>query len=433
MIDSKKIDDLLNEKKEYLIIKTKDEIKEYSNEDDKSNIIGFNLNIEDFNLIIDKKSIVYFAIYDTSSKKYLTFESYIINDFKNGIFFKEKSVIVQEVNKFINFKANLEFKFLVVPIISENKEYLNIIEKYFYKPNFYSITGDYEKIVKIIKKFLYISFFMAFPFILIFLIPIYIYTYLIDKMGFINNLIDIYTISTSLTYLLASTFNYLLEYIFYLTIAFIILIYFSIVITLGCITFLIKILYFFKFCSKDIKLFNNIKSERIFQDVKSFLKLGFNYKYYYMSILLAITYFSIVAHLFFIFSLKNNHDKDSFITLSSKYYLEYSAFPKLMKIQVNDKIDEDFKEEIVMFMGSKEGYSYYYNIDDIKEIIKKNNNEENRKKLDKKNITFKNIYSEFIIGSIDKEIKIIKDDMYKIYNLSNEQEYILNELLDKKI
>ncbi|RBQ30353.1 hypothetical protein CRU92_12640 [Arcobacter sp. FW59] len=433
MIDSKKIDDLLNEKKEYLIVKTKDEIKKYSNEDDKSNIIGFNLSIEDFNLIIDKKSIVYFAIYDTSSKKYLTFESYIINDFKNGIFFKEKSVIVQEVNKFINFKANLEFKFLVVPIINENKGYLSNLEKYFYKPNFSSITGDYEEIVKIIKKILYISFFIVFPFILIFLTPIYIYTYLIDKMGFINNLIDIYTISTSLTYLLVSTFNYLLEYIFYLTIAFIILIYFSIVITLGCITFLIKILYFFKFCSKDIKLFNNIKSERIFQDVKSFLKLGFNYKYYYMSILLAITYFSIVAHLFFIFSLKNNHDKGSFITLSSKYYLEYSAFPKLMKIQVNDKIDEDFKEEIVMFMGSKEGYSYYYNIDDIKEIIKKNNNEENRKKLDKKNITFKNIYSEFIIGNIDKEIKIIKDDMYKIYNLSNEQEYILNELLDKKI
>ena len=136
MINNRKFDELFNDKTEYLCVKTKDEIKEYVNRDNEYNIINLKLELKKFDFFNSKeikKLMIYFVVYNESTKEYLDYSTYSNKDKNEEIIFPKNSTIVKKVNQYINYDANLSFKFLVVPLIEDNKEYIFSLEKYFYK------------------------------------------------------------------------------------------------------------------------------------------------------------------------------------------------------------------------------------------------------------------------------------------------------------
>lgn len=432
MINTKKFDELFCEKKEYLFSKTKNEIEPYIYRDNNQNITTLILNLKDSELYKNmQKVIIYFAAYNNRTKEYLDYSICGTRDFTEEIIISKNHSFLELLNKFINYNTDISFKFLIVPIINENKEYIYSLEKYFYKSENFSMNKTEETINKI-KYTLSLLFYKIFPFFILVLIPANIYNFLINNLGFVDSLIDISRISTSFIYLLNETISFLIEYIIYLFIGMIIFIPIYAVLSIYFsfyFYFIINRIYKFiiKFlsCKKENEneiILEKINLKRAIKDAVPLLKLFKTFEYYFLSSLLYILSVLLISLTFFISQIKQtnniNNNSDTIISISAYQYMQYSAFPKMTKIKLKD---ENNTEKTVLFMGYDQIYSYYYDDSYINDLLFNYNKDELEKLINKYNsIFFQDIFKIFLLGKIKNiNISIIKNDMYDFSNIDN--------------
>lgn len=437
MLNNKKFNALFEEKKEYSFIKTREEIKEYINKDSEGNIINLKLELKNFDYFTSKevkKVMIYFAVYNEDTKEYLDYSTFSNKDKNEEIILSKHCTIIKEINQYINFDANLLFKFLIVPLIEENKEYLFSLEKYFYKSENFNIDKSEENINKV-KLTFSMMFYKVLPLFILILIPANIYNFLINNLGFVDSLIDISTITTSFIYLLNGTINFVIKYIIYFFIGMIIFIPIYAIITIyfgfyfsffiSKIFHLIKILLYCEKNNQHEFILEKINFKRAIKDTLPILMLFKSFKYYLLSSLiytLIIIFLTISFFISQIIDTNNNNNKiNTVISIGAYQYMQYSAFPKISKIKYKN---DNYKDRIVLFMGYDKAYSYYYDIDYINNILSSYKKEEIDKFIKDNNdsITFENIFRVLLVGKINNiNIKAIKNDMYEFFNIDNSE------------
>lgn len=283
-----------------------------------------------------------------------------------------------------------------------------------------------------------------FPIFILILIPANIYHFLINNLGFVDSLIDISTINTSFIYLFNATMQIFLKYILYIFLGMIV---FIPIYTILSINFsfwfyfiMNKFFYFIKellLCKKNEQyklILDRVNCKRAIKDSIPFLKLFKFPAYYFFSILLytlGIILFILSFFISQIIDANKNNNQNTFISIGAYNYMNYSAFPRMLKI-----IHKEYKNDskIVLFMGYDKTYSYYYDIEYLNKILFTYKKEEIKKFIDDKNnnIFFEDIFKTFIIGKINNSnINFIKNDMYDIVNI-NKLKIDLNFLLKEK-
>lgn len=391
-----------------------------------------------------EKVMIYLAIYDLDNNKYLDYETCGWKNLNEQITIYKTDSLFQTINKYINFKLNLSFKFLVVPIIEENKKYLLNLEKYCYKSNELSIDKNAE--IKTKLKFTFsILFYKILPIFILVLIPANVYNFLVNNLGFVNSLIDISTISTSVIYLLNGTIYFLLEYIIYFILGMIIfiplyalvVIYFSFYFYYFNSIFyqyIKKIFYCEKGINKNEIILEKIKFKRTIKDSKPLLKLFTKFEYYFLSSMIYILFVLFIIISTFITQIKQsnniNNNSATLISIIAYNYIKYSSFPKMSKI----KLKNENTEKIVLFMGYDSTYSYYYDEIYINEILSKYEEKELTELINNKDyIYLKDIFKLFLVGKLkNSNIIAIKNDGYDFIDISN---FKINseEFLEKRI
>ena len=337
MINTKKFDELFSEKEEYSFIKTKEEIETYVCKDNEQNIISLILDFKDFDLYKNSKNIqkviIYFAIYNNRTKEYLDYTICGTRDFTEQIIISKNHSFLQLLNKFINYNTDISFKFLIVPIINENKKYVFSLEKYFFKPEKLS---DNEEIIKIVKNTFSLVLTKLLPLLILVLIPANIYNYLISNLGFIDSLLDISLISRTFVYLL----NLLVNNIFTYIICFIIITIISMpicgiltgYINFSFISFMSNIFRKMRtlFCQKNEHeyeiLLEKINYKRAIKDTIQLLNILKSLKYYILSSTVSLS-FILIYTVFFLFSQiiianKKDNQQDTFISISAYQYMK---------------------------------------------------------------------------------------------------------------
>lgn len=447
MINKKKFDELFIQKSKYLNIKNKNDIINHCCQYNEHNIINIILELKDFEFYKESKEIkkvmIYFAVYNNFTKEYLDYATCGWKNLDEQIIISKNSSLLQTLNKYINFNSNLSFKFLLVPIIEENKEYLLNLEKYFYKSENFSMNKSEETKNKI-KITFSVLFYKILPLFILVLIPANIYNFLINNLGFVDSLIDISRISTSFIYLLNETINFLIEYIIYFFIGMIIFIPLYAVLTIYSsfyFYFIVNRIYQFikEFlsCKKENQneiILEKINFKRTIKDGIPLLKLFKTFEYYFLSSLIYILIVLFISLTFFISQIKQtnnvNNNSDTLISISAYQYMQYSAFPKMSKIKLKDINNT---EKTVLFMGYDQTYSYYYDETYINDILSNYKKEELEKLINKHNsIFFQDIFKIFLVGKIkNSNIKAIKNDLYDFVNIDN-FEINSKEFLEKR-
>lgn len=442
MIDNKKFDELFHEKPEYLIEKTQDEIKDYIlKSEEKLSVMNLILKLNEFSFLKYAKSvqkmIVYFAIYDKDSKEYLEYSTYIKYNIQNEIDLPKNSNIVKKIDTYINSNKNLTFKFLAVPVVTENEDYILSLEKYFYKSSLALDNEEnqqYNNTVKFTKSMLSFLYTKVLPLFILVIIPTYIYVYLIKDIGLVDSLIDISIVTTTVLYVVYETINLIKSYLFFIVIGFIVFIPIFAIANILYNSFLElvfgQVIYFImtkiKKTNESLEhnvILEKIKFKRSIEDVKLLFTIFKSLKYYYVSLLVYTLVISILFLIFFISQISNiKNDNHTFISLSAQEYIQHSAFPKLAEIDLRNSCENS---KIVLFMGYDKTYSYYYDLNYINSIILESSNENFDKfitsynnKIEMKYLKFQDIFKYFLIGKLDNsKISAVKNDMYDFHNI----------------
>lgn len=362
-----------------------------------------------------------------------------------------------------------QIHFILIPI--NKKNYLNLFnfEKLF-NNDLLNINIDTKKITEFLNKsFLNLT---KLTILMITLLSIFTYIYLIKSAGFVDSIIDLSIISTTITYIFVNLFDNFKENIFIALISFLLFtailiitapkeiqIFISIYIKkiLGFILYncyetikfilcchskkcnkLDKFFYVFKE-TKEKKLLDSIAYNISKKNIKSF-KISSFFNFIYIALVLFILYI-FVFFSYFVFnqiseSVNKSYKYYSYVPLISQEYISYSAFPTIKLLNNNH----------VIIMGYDNINMYYYNEKKISDIFKtmKNENEnekiskdkkeENARRLRKykycilkKNNTFQTFYTTILLGNIDNSnIKFINhlNSDFKDISEDEEAEYI---------
>jgi len=418
-----KINNLFSKYQKYII--EINDISEISEIDSDGNINKILLNLSILNNLTNYNNFsIYFTIFDEDTNSYIDYSTLLnVNSDNNIIKISKHKAII---NKFFKQKSK-KYLFAIIPL---TKEYKNIIIKFedtLFKTNTYD-NNKFKEICKITQFIFDLILYKAIPFITLVVLPLYVYSFLIDDVGLVESLIDITTISNVTIQILLTSIFYIWEYIMYIFIAGII----SIPIYILVIFYTAMLcMYFIPIVVK--KLLNNLLCENkydytseqigMFRDkkmLKNEILSMFSYKFIYRySLGFLVSVFTLF--LIFLLSQINIQNKDiqnkNIVEIVSNYYLSQSAFPQLAKItQSNDK------NKVVLIMGYDKIFTYYYSISTIERIINDKNHikEYFDKNKNIKSIEFDKLFKKYIIGKIkNSDIKFIKNNDYKIIPLNN--------------
>ncbi|APW64432.1 hypothetical protein LPB137_00585 [Poseidonibacter parvus] len=445
MINDKELNELFEKKKEYFNNKTKDEIKDCITKDSEYNVVTLKLELKDFGFFKEAKNVeklmIYFGVYDNDTNEYLDYSTYSNVDINADIILSRRSVIVKKINKYLNFDANLSFKIFIVPIIQENEDLIFSLEQKLYLPDITSTNN--ENFLGSSKKLLTFLYSKILPIFIFILIPANVYIYLIKKIGLVESLIDISTITTTVIYLLNETINILFDNLLSFFIGgilfipvYLLIIFFFTVYGFYIFSKVFRVIKKLVLCNTKNEyheiLYEKITIKRLHFDLVPMIKSFFSTKYIY---LYSLTYSLLVLFLFMVFfitqiadtnknSINSINKINTVISIAANEYIQYSAFPKLANIKLKN---ESSKKEFVLFMGYDKTYSYYYDISYINNVLSKYSSNEIQKFMEdykkhnnhqKIEISFQDIFKTFLAGHIDNNnIKAIKNDMYEFYDI----------------
>ncbi|RBQ31725.1 hypothetical protein CRU92_05805 [Arcobacter sp. FW59] len=364
------------------------------------NILDNNLHYSIFIAIVDKK------------------ENSVLQTSNINANFKDNQIVFNIFN--INNNKSLDnytFYISVIPIEQRNEDILKYLMKYFYNP--VSILPK----IKRVKNFIGVISVLTLLFTIFFtILQVYITNELINNYGFVDNIINNFSIFNASVSYLYGDFIYTLISVLSLTLT--ILFVFIAPCLFSLIIDSFKFIYFDScLVDKNKYLYHVLRLKMSYLDFKNSLKVlttNFLSKATLgLFIFIVVTFIPVYK---FISDLNLNL-KSNFKGKIIEKYFDYSAFPNFVKLEYLN-----CSEDKVFMIGYDSTYMYYYDYNYIKNILNKKfkpfkyNNED-----DYREISFSELYVYNLNQLSKKELKYIKNTDYKILEIVQEKFYVLKD------
>lgn len=349
------------------------------------NLRKYNTNKQSFTILI--------AIYDITNKL-IEHRQY------NKEFIIKNNRININIKNINNSEALINYNIKIAILNIEKANELMEEITYFYHHNYFINPNIFKKIDY--KTISFISFITS----IIYALLIHnIYNTLVKDYGFIDNLINIFTISNVIIYYISDLlFN---PYYFFSVIVF--FLYWQLFEYINCFVIyiryiLIKIYYKFLICGNKSEVYyeSKINAYNIFRYFKQFAKITFSLELL-LKFLIAFTtsFIGIASFLIYFFDSLNVGTRDYRLEIVERYF-NTSKYPKIAIIK--DEINQETKK--VVIIGYDYSRTYYYDYSYIEEILNKDNSS-----ID--DIAFSKIYANKLKNINKDKLKDIEN--YKYY------------------
>jgi len=431
---------VLEKYSDWFVEYSKEQIYNHSIKNDVGKLKELTLNLSYFKKIsqlnLEKKDVViYLVILKKNTNEVIDYTT--LSDVTiNNCFAKIKKSILNTLNN--NFD-DYKFMFSIIPIQKQYKEQLDIFENAFYKQ---SLMFDFNTKEK--KKRNFLNFFpipIALFSIVFTAIQVFFFQYLINKLGFVDSIVENFTISNSiigylLTFMNEHFFIILMIYFLLLTFVFIFVsilgitegLYSILVIFFNIVKVILNKIFQTKFqLDSHIFIKQRLHSKRTFMDWIKQVRIVLTWHILYKSFISYILFVLIIIA-FFISIVSKDNLYDNRLNMFEKVlenYLSASAFPSVCKM-INDK-EED---KIVLVMGYDKVYTYYYEYEYINNILK-DIGFKDLEKTDMKDyepIAFYKVFIRYISQKINNsEIQFVKNTDYKIEKIEKKY-YVKNSI-----
>ncbi|PHO10227.1 hypothetical protein CPG37_06035 [Malaciobacter canalis] len=390
---------IINEYKNIFVKFNLNDIKNSCTKININSIEGLELKASDFktlsNIKANEKISLFFTFIDKKTNKIIDSRAY-------SRIVKGNKKFYLNVRDIDNKKSLYEYDIymIAIPGIKKNEEIIKKLSKSFYKPI------RVFKISKISYKLKVITLSIIFFSICFSYLQIDIRSVLIENYGFVDSIIDEFSITSSILQYLYKMVGITSLGIFVFSFLTVIIIL-TIDLILQGLFFLYK-MFFYRKKEKEIESSLLFSFYNFKDNLKLFKNVNFLFKIFMIYIVFMITF--VFPMIFFV--TYNNEKNDINLRYSIiKKYLNMSAFPSLVKIEESCK---NCKKE-VLIVGYDHTYTYYYDYSYIDKLINRQTKDINEEEIDKsKKMSFNDIYAYLLNNLSKEERRFIKNEDYKI-------------------